>query len=138
MSKFAKYLNSSNSKIFDKSTTLYWLDKQAIKKNGFVILVEWYMDVIALKKIWLKNVVATLWTSLNQFHLMILSLYTERLLLCFDNDNAWKVATERAIELLGLFEYKVFEYEVFDMFWYKDPDEFISNNKEYFLQLIKK
>ena len=128
-----KYINSSNSKIFDKSTTLYWLDKKAIKENGFVILVEWYMDVIALKKIWLKNVVATLWTSFNQFHIMILSLYTKRFLICFDNDNAWKIATEKAIELLGLFE-----YEVFNMFQYKDPDEFINNDKEYFLQLIKK
>lgn len=98
----AKYINSPETKIYNKSKTLYGLNfaKQRIKETGFVILVEGYMDLISLFQYGFENVVASSGTSLTQLHVKILSRYTKEVVIVFDSDLAGQNASRRAIELI--------------------------------------
>lgn len=98
----AKYINSPETKIYNKSKTLYGLNfaKSAIKLAGFVILVEGYMDLISLFQNGEENVVASSGTSLTQLHAKILSRYTKEVVVVFDSDLAGENASRRAIELI--------------------------------------
>jgi DNA primase len=98
----AKYINSPETKIYNKSKTLYGLNfaKQRIKETGYVILVEGYMDLISLFQYGFENVVASSGTSLTQLHVKILSRYTKEVVIVFDSDLAGQNASRRAIELL--------------------------------------
>lgn len=97
----AKYINTPQTPIYDKSRILYGLNfaKMDIKKNDRVIIVEGNMDVIMSSQAGVKNVVATSGTALTAQHLKILKRYTENLDFCFDADQAGETATERGWEM---------------------------------------
>jgi DNA primase len=93
-----KYLNSPDTPLFDKGRTLYNLDKcsPASRQTGRVIVVEGYMDVIALAQAGFTDTVAPLGTALTEQQLAMLWRMTEKPLLCFDGDNAGQKAAMRA------------------------------------------
>jgi DNA primase len=93
-----KYLNSPDTPLFDKGRTLYNLDKcsPASRQTGRVIVVEGYMDVIALAQAGFADAVAPLGTALTEQQLAMLWRMTEKPLLCFDGDNAGQKAAMRA------------------------------------------
>jgi len=96
-----KYLNSSEHAAFEKSKILYWLNfaKDSIKTHDMLILVEWQMDVIALARLWLSVGVATSGTAVSTNHLKLMKRYTENIYILFDNDEAGKNATIRALKI---------------------------------------
>ncbi|OGQ04492.1 MAG: DNA primase [Deltaproteobacteria bacterium RIFCSPLOWO2_12_FULL_44_12] len=101
----AKYLNSSDSILYNKSRTVYGLNwaKEAIRKQEEAILVEGYMDLISLKQAGIENVVAPLGTALTLDHLQLLKRYTTNFVVAFDGDDAGTQAAFRALPLfLGL------------------------------------
>ena len=93
-----KYLNSPDTPLFDKGRTLYNLDKcsPASRQTGRVIVVEGYMDVIALAQAGFPDVVAPLGTALTEQQIQMLWRMTEKPLLCFDGDSAGQKAAMRA------------------------------------------
>ncbi len=130
-----KYLNSPATSIYDKSNILYWLfkAKSEIVKKDFVIIVEGYMDAIALYNYWIKNVVAVSWTALTEKHLVLIKRLTHKIYLCFDNDSAWEKATKLAIENL---KNKDLEVKIIILTAWKDPDDFIKSGWD-FEELVK-
>ena len=95
-----KYLNSPETPLFQKSRELYGL-YQAIQqqpKHPSIIIVEGYLDVIALAQHGVSNVVATLGTATTPYHIQLLSKYTSHLIFCFDGDKAGRQAAWRALE----------------------------------------
>lgn len=131
-----KYLNSPASKIFDKSSILYWLynARNSITKLDFVIITEWQMDTIALQNAWFTNTVAISWTALTEKHLTIIKRLTNKIYLCLDDDSAWENATKLCLEILTN---KWFEVKIIILEWWKDPDEVIQNGWD-FQKLIDK
>jgi DNA primase len=97
----AKYMNSPMTVLFDKSNSLYGLDKarHEIVSSGTAIVVEGYTDVIMAHQFGCKNVVATLGTSFTAGHARILRRYAKRIVLVFDNDIAGIEAANRALEV---------------------------------------
>ncbi len=97
-----KYVNSPETRIYNKSRILYGLNfaKEAIKKTGYAILVEGYMDLISLFQNEIGNVVASSGTSLTGLQVKILSRYTKEIVLVFDSDTAGKKASYRGIEII--------------------------------------
>lgn len=93
----AKYINTPQTPIYDKSKILYGLDraKMEIKKSDRAIVVEGNFDLILSHQAGVKNVVATSGTALTDKHLKILKRYTENLDLCFDADKAGEIAFEK-------------------------------------------
>lgn len=145
-----KYLNSSDSLIYNKSKLLYGLytAKEAIKENDSVILMEGYFDVISAQAHGIENAVASCGTSLTAEHIKLLSRYTasRKIYLSFDTDSAGQKATSRNAELIkeaftGLGNIKQFdesyistsedkyscEIRVISPPEGKDPDEFIRS-----------
>jgi DNA primase len=121
-----KYLNSPDNIIFHKGENLFGLNlaKTEVGKKRELIVVEGYMDVIALFMHSIRNAVATLGTSCTQNHIMLLKKYMERLYLCFDNDSAGRIATKRALEIIIPMEINCKVIEIPSP--YKDPDEFLK------------
>lgn len=121
-----KYLNSPASKIYDKSSILYWLfqARTSITKMDFIIITEWYMDTIALHQAGFNNTVAVSWTALTEKHVPIIKRLTKKIYLCFDWDKAWINATKLSIEML---KNKDMEVKVINITWWKDPDEIIKS-----------
>ncbi|MEP0815096.1 MAG: DNA primase [bacterium] len=97
-----KYLNSSNSPIYNKSDALYWLSdaKRAIATLGYAVLVEGYMDVIALVQAGIENVVASCGTAMTEAHLKVLFRYTRNVVIAFDGDGAGRDAAVRTAALV--------------------------------------
>lgn len=95
-----KYLNTPETAIFKKRSVLYGINYAKNSKRENMILVEGNMDVITLHQAGFDNAVATMGTALTEEHARILSRYTKELVLCYDNDNAGKDATQRAIGIL--------------------------------------
>ncbi len=97
----AKYMNSPATALFDKSHSLYGLDKarQAITDTGTAIVAEGYTDVMMAHQFGIKNVVAALGTSFTPGHATILKRYAKRIVLLFDSDIAGKSAANRALEV---------------------------------------
>ncbi len=97
-----KYLNSPESPIYSKSNVLYHLDraKEGIRRQDFVILVEGYMDAIAVARAGISNVVASCGTSLAEQQIKLLSRFTKRVVVNYDPDAAGQSATERSLSLL--------------------------------------
>ena len=97
----AKYLNSPETKLFNKSATLYGLHlaKKPIIDSRTAVIVEGYTDVIACHQHGLRNVVATLGTSLTREHVTELRRYAEKVVVIFDADTAGQKAADRAVEV---------------------------------------
>ena len=97
-----KYMNSPESPIYSKSNVLYHLDraKEAIRKNEFAILVEGYMDTIAVARAGFANVVASCGTSLAEPQVKLLNRFTKSIVVNYDPDTAGQAATERSLALL--------------------------------------
>ncbi len=96
-----KYLNSSETPLFHKGSTLYGLyqAKDAIRKADRVVVVEGYLDVIALAQHEVKYSVATLGTALTPDHVRALSRYTKNIVALFDGDDAGQKAAARSFEI---------------------------------------
>lgn len=119
-----KYLNSPETKIFDKSRNLYGLHAARTSRKKNIILCEGYMDVIAMHQAGFTNAVASLGTAFTTGHASLLRRYTEEVLLLYDSDDAGVRAAQRAIPILrdaGIGS------RVVHLDPYKDPDEFIQN-----------
>ena len=145
-----KYLNSPETEIFNKRKNLFALNVAKKSKLGYLILVEGYMDAIALHQYGFDCAVASLGTSLTEEHATLLSRYTEQVVLIYDGDEAGQNATKRAIPML---EKAGLQVKVLQMRDAKDPDEFLkkfgadrfrllleesSNRVEYQLRAIQK
>ena len=118
-----KYLNSPETKIFDKSRNLYGLNFARSSRKKNLIACEGYMDVIAMHQAGFDNAVASLGTALTAAQASLMKRYTDEVLLLYDSDEAGRKAAVRAIPLLrraGLGQ------KVVDLSPYKDPDEFIK------------
>lgn len=134
-----KYLNTSDTPVFNKSRNLFALQLAKNKANGQLILVEGYMDVIALHQAGFENAVATLGTSLTQEQAMIIKRYCEEVVICYDADEAGQKATARAISILRPTGLKI---KILTVPNGKDPDEYIKSYGEQgsarFKQLLNK
>ena len=95
-----KYLNSPETLIFNKRKNLFALNLAKKSKLGYLILVEGYMDAIALHQYGFDCAVASLGTSLTEEHAALLSRYTEQVYLIYDGDEAGQRAAQRAIPML--------------------------------------
>ena len=132
----SKYINTKATKIFDKGNILYNYHRahQNLSKEDSIIIMEGYFDVIRASTIGVNHCVAPMGTSLTKNHIQILKKITKHVILCFDGDEAGKMATVHAIPLLeeaGL-DTKIIRLEE------KDPDDFIlKRGKEAFLEKIR-
>lgn len=132
--KAAKYLNSPETEIYHKSNVLYGLNqsKQAISKNNLCLLVEGYMDVIALHQAGIENVVASSGTALTTEQIKLIKRLTENVTILFDGDAAGIKASFRSIDML-LSEGMNIRVVLFpdgddpDSFSRKHPREFVEN-----------
>lgn len=132
-----KYLNSPESKIFQKKNNLYGLNlsRQDVGKEDCIIIVEGYMDVISLYQCGIRNVAASLGTALTENQARLIKRYTHNVVLTYDADNAGRAAALRGMEILRKEGLKVKVLHVTDG---KDPDEYIKKNgKNAFLELIE-
>ena len=122
-----KYMNSPETPIYSKSNVLYHLDraKESLRKNDFAILVEGYMDAIAVARAGFANVVASCGTSLAEPQVRLLSRFTRRIVVNYDPDTAGQAATERS--LLLLLE-KEFDIRILALPGAADPDKFLKEN----------
>ena len=120
-----KYLNSPETPIYSKSTVLYHLDraKEALRHSDFAVLVEGYMDAIAVARAGIGNVVASCGTSLAESQIKLLSRFTQRIVVNYDPDTAGQAATERSLTLLLE---KEFDVRVLALPGGADPDKFIK------------
>lgn len=134
-----KYLNSSEQAIFEKSKILYWLNfaKNNVKMLDMIILVEWQMDVIWLAKLWIPVWVATCGTAVTDQHFKLLKRYTENVYILFDNDDAGKNATVRALKIA--YRENIFPKMIILPDGFKDTDDVSNdpNGKEIFDWCIK-
>ena len=119
----AKYLNSPETLIFNKRKNLFALNLAKKSKLGYLILVEGYMDAIALHQYGFDCAVASLGTALTEDGAALLSKYTEQVVLIYDGDAAGQNATQRAIPIL---ERAGLQVKVLKMRDAKDPDEFLK------------
>ena len=119
-----KYLNTSETPAFNKSRNLFALQFAKNKANGQLILVEGYMDVIALHQAGFENAVATLGTALTQEQATIIKRYCDEVVICYDADEAGQKATARAINILRPTGVNI---KVLTVPNGKDPDEFIKS-----------
>jgi DNA primase len=119
----AKYLNSPETLIFNKRKNLFALNLAKKSKLGYLILVEGYMDAIALHQYGFDCAVASLGTALTADGATLLSKYTDQVVLIYDGDNAGQNATQRAIPILEKAGLKV---KVLQMQGAKDPDEYLK------------
>ncbi len=119
-----KYLNSPETPIYSKSRVLYHLDRagQTVRKLDYAILVEGYMDCIAVASAGVENVVASCGTSLTESQTRLLTRYTRRVVVNYDPDSAGLAATERSLNLLLE---QGFEAKVLALPGGLDPDSFI-------------
>ena len=118
-----KYLNSPETKLFDKSRNLYGLNVARTTRKNYLILCEGYMDVISMHQAGFTNAVASLGTALTSGHASLLKRYTQEVLLLYDSDDAGVRAALRAIPILR--EAGV-SSRVVNLKPHKDPDEFIK------------
>ena len=119
----AKYLNSPETLIFNKRKNLFGLNVAKKTKLPYMILVEGYMDAIALHQYGFDCAVASLGTSLTEEHAVLLSRYTENVVLIYDGDEAGQRAAQRAIPML---EKAGLNIKVLQLKDAKDPDEYLK------------
>lgn len=145
-----KYLNTSETLIFNKRKNLFGMNLAKKSKQGSLILVEGNVDVVSLHQYGFDNAVASLGTSLTEEQATLLSRYTDQVVLIYDGDAAGQHATQRAIPILEKAGLKI---KVLQIQGAKDPDEFLktygadkfrlllegsANQVEYQLQVIRK
>ena len=118
-----KYLNSPESMVFNKRKNLFALNLAKKSSLGYLILVEGYMDAVALHQYGFDCAVASLGTSLTEEHAALLARYTEQVVLIYDGDDAGQNATQRAIPML---EKAGLQVKVLQMKDAKDPDEYLK------------
>jgi len=120
-----KYMNSPETPIYSKSGVLYHLDKakEGLRKSDFGILVEGYMDAIAVARAGIANVIASCGTSLAEQQIKLLGRYTRRVVVNYDPDTAGQAATERSLALLLE---KEFDVRVLALPGGADPDKFLK------------
>ena len=130
--KIAKYINSPESKIYNKSKTLYGIyeSKQFIVRDDVCLLVEGYMDVIQLHEHGIKNVLASSGTSLTKDQIILIKRLTSNIIILFDGDQAGISASLRSIDMIleeGL-NVKICSFPDGE-----DPDSFVKKNKKDFM-----
>ncbi len=119
-----KYLNSPETKLFDKSRNLYGLNYARLSREKYILICEGYMDVIAMHQAGFTNAVASLGTAFTTQHAQLLKRYTDKVILTYDSDGAGVKAALRAIPILKEVGMSI---RVLNLEPYKDPDEFIKN-----------
>src|SRR5207245_1284330 len=136
-----KYLNSPETPIYSKSYVLYHMDraKDALRRQDFAILVEGYMDAIAVARAGISNVVASCGTSLAEPQIKLLGRFTRRVIVNYDPDAAGQTATERSLSLLLEQDFEVRVLALPPVGDKKaDPDLFIrEKGAEEYLKLLK-
>ena len=131
-----KYINSSDTQIFDKGRNLYALNLARRTKADHMILCEGYMDVIAMHQAGFNQAVASLGTAFTPGQAALLRRYTKRVLLAYDSDGA---GVRAALRNIGILRNGGLESSVIDLRPHKDPDEFIkAEGKEAFQARIDK
>ncbi len=120
-----KYLNSPETPAYVKGENLYGLDvaREAIRREGFAILVEGYLDLIALHQAGFENAVASLGTALTPSQVKLLARYSERVVVSYDGDTA---GINAAAKSLDLFLERGFDVRVAEIPEGKDPDDFVK------------
>jgi DNA primase len=136
-----KYMNSPETPIYSKSNVLYHMDraKDALRRQDFAILVEGYMDAIAVARAGISNVVASCGTSLAEPQIKLLGRFTRRVIVNYDPDTAGQAATERSLALLLERDFEVRVLALPPVGEKKaDPDLFIrERGKDEYLKLLK-
>ena len=134
-----KYLNSSDSVLYKKNRNLYFTKDfvTSAKRKGYVFLVEGYFDVLSLNKLGYSNSVSTSGTAFTSQQLEAISRYTEKVLICFDNDEAGLKATERVLEIKNQVSkpIEIHCLEIPDDF--KDVADIYENQSEIFDGILK-
>lgn len=129
-----KYLNSPETKIFDKSRNLYGLNIARTSRKKNLIICEGYMDVISMHQAGFNNAVASLGTALTAQQVSLMKRYTDEVLVIYDSDEAGIKAALRAIPILNAGGLST---RVVNLKPYKDPDEFIqTEGKELFQERL--
>ncbi len=133
-----KYLNSSESSIYKKNRTLYFLPNflKDIKKHKFAIIVEGYFDVIAFNKLGYSNVASPSGTALTIQQLNQISKYTDEIYLCFDNDDPGIEATKRIVEIKNNISKDLNLYTILLPSKYKDISEFYESGDKNIKEIV--
>ena len=118
-----KYMNSPETLVFNKRRNLFALNLAKKSKNGYIILSEGNIDVVALHQAGFDSAVASLGTALTQEQARLLARYTNEIVIAYDSDEAGQKASQRAIDILSKLDMRV---RVLRMTGAKDPDEFIK------------
>lgn len=118
----AKYINSPETIVYNKSKTLYALNFAKKSQHNYLILTEGYMDVISLHQAGFTSAIAGCGTALTQDQARLAAKHSKNIYLCYDSDEAGQKAAKKAIELFAPLECNVKVLKVPDG---KDPDEFI-------------
>lgn len=132
----AKYLNTPNTILYNKSKVLYGLDKAKIdiRKNDFCILTEGYTDVIMSHKAGLTNTVSTSGTALTEDQLAVIKRYSDNLVTAFDMDEAGGSATDKGVDMAIA---QGFNVKVASLLPGLDPADMILKNPEDWIRSVK-
>lgn len=120
--KSPKYLNSPETRVFEKGRNLYALNIARQSREDYMLLCEGYMDVISLHQAGFTNAVASLGTALTEHQAKLIARYVKKVVITYDSDGAGMKAALRAIPILKAADISV---KVLSMKPYKDPDDFI-------------
>ena len=134
-----KYLNSSDSVLYKKNRNLYFTKEfiSSVKKKGYAILVEGYFDVLSLNQLGYSNSASPSGTALTIQQLEAISRYTNKILLCFDNDEAGLKATERVLEIKNQVSNQLEIHCLNLPEKYKDISEMYEENGDIFSNILK-
>jgi len=134
----SKYINSPETPVYHKSKALFglWLTKQAVKKNNRVVVVEGELDLISPWQIGIKNIVALKGTAFTTDQIRLLKRFSNQVVLALDEDVAGNAAALRGIQLA---QNEGLEIQALDLKGkFKDPDEAVQKNPDFFRKAIKK